>query len=60
MRGLSKVECYVWAALILMLLIVVVSHRRGRPERARRVEYYASHCNLDQHVDAGQRMGVQL
>jgi len=30
-------------AASLMLLIVAASYRRGRPELARRIEYYSSH-----------------
>jgi len=43
LRGLSRVGGYVGVALTLMLLIAAASHRRGRPEHARSIEYYASH-----------------
>ena len=43
LRGLSKVRGYVGVALTLMLLIAAASYRRGRPERVRSIEYYASH-----------------
>ena len=43
LRGLNKVGGYVGMALTLMLLIAAASYRRGRPELARSIEYYASH-----------------
>jgi len=43
LRGLARVGGYVGVALTLMLLIAVASYRRGRPELARSIEYYASH-----------------
>jgi len=43
LRGLSKVRSYVGVELTLMLLIAAASYRRGRPEHARSIEYYASH-----------------
>jgi hypothetical protein len=43
LRGLSRVRGYVGVALTLLLLIAAASYRRGRPEHARSIEYYASH-----------------
>ncbi len=43
LRGLVRVGGYVGVALTLMLLIAAASYRRGRPELARSIEYYASH-----------------
>ena len=43
LRGLSRVGGYVGVALTLILLIAAASYRRGRPELARSIEYYASH-----------------
>ena len=43
LRGLARVGGYVGVALTLMLLIAAASYRRGRPELARSIEYYASH-----------------
>jgi len=42
-------------ALTLMLIIAAASHRPGRPELARSIEYYASHKNLDRYGESGQR-----
>ena len=43
LRGHVRVGGYVGVALTLMLIIAAASYRRGRPELARSIEYYASH-----------------
>ena len=43
LRGLARARGVVGVALTLMLLIAAASVRRGRPELARSIEYYASH-----------------
>jgi len=43
LRGVGRVGSYVGVALTLMLLVTAASYRRGRPELARSIEYYASH-----------------
>ena len=43
LRGLSRVRGYVGVALTLLLLIAAASYRRGRPEHARSIDYYANH-----------------
>jgi len=43
LRGVGRVGGYVGVALTLMLLVTAASYRRGRPELARSIEYYASH-----------------
>jgi hypothetical protein len=43
LRGLGKERVLVGLALMLLLLIAAASFKRGRPELARSIEYYASH-----------------
>ena len=43
LMNLARVGDYVGVSLTLMLLIVAAFYRRGRPELARSIEYYASH-----------------
>ena len=43
LRGLGRVRGYVGVALTLLLLVAAASYRRGRPELARSIEYYANH-----------------